>query len=406
METAVSEIAESRESAVSATSVHTKEINRHFFENNSRTDQDSESDFASFEDSPLGDFLCGSSYRTILFKKYPDLLPVLEQVLADHDAEFGTYKLEKFRTCRTIVWVEQNINTGEVRWRSNSCRKRWCPRCAEVKKNLVARNCEEYFNRQLGRGRVIRFLTLTQQHSGKSLEKQIALAKKNLGKFRRTKEWKKFVDGSVWFMQTKWSYKSQGWHVHYHILLLGKYWLQERISEKWEKITGDSYIVDIRQVYEKKLHSVIGDIARYAGLPANLLDVPAEHRSEVVHATERSRMCGATGICRKGVALCQPKVKPDNSCWKPMGSWETIQRFGMAGDKKAQELFLAGWEEKVLLNVCSYQEYEDLPDNESAGFLSPVSPMPPNLFSANERSPPGVGARHYEGDESVENAPW
>ncbi|MBA7688522.1 hypothetical protein ES703_97005 [subsurface metagenome] len=395
MESAVSEIADVPESAVSATSVHTQEINRHFLD-------ESESDFEPVEESPLDDFLSGLSYRDIVFGKYPDLVPVLEQVLADHDEGNGTYKLEKFRACRTKVWFEQNMDTGKMRRRSNSCRERWCPACGEVKKNLVARNCERYFSRQP----VVRFLTITQRHSGTSLEEQIVLAKKNLLRFRRSKEWKKFVDGSVWFMQTKWSYKSCGWHVHFHMLLVGSYWPQKRLSEKWHKITGDSYIVYIEQVYEKKLRSVIGDIARYAGLPANMLDVPAKHRQEVIRATERSRMCGATGVCRKGVALCQPKIKPDNSRWRRVCSWKTVQKFAMDGDKNAWQFFLAGWNEEVFFNARSYQEYEDLLDNESADFLSPVEPMPPSLFSPNERSPPGMGACYYEGDVLAKNAPW
>jgi hypothetical protein len=377
------------------TSVHNKEINRHF-------SNESESDFEPVVEIPLDEFLSGMSYRDMLFRKYPDLVPVLEQVSADHDEEYGTFKLEKFRTCRTTVWSERNEKTGEMRWRSNSCRERWCPACGEVKKNLVADNCERYFSGKP----LVRFLTITQKHSGVSLEEQIALAKKNLLRLRRTKEWKKYVEGSVWFMQTKWSRDSQGWHVHFHMLLIGEFWPQKRISEKWNKITGDSYVVDIRHVFEKKIHSVIGDIARYAGLPANLLDVPAEHRSEVVHATERSRMCGATGVCRKGVALCQPKIKPDDSPWRPMGSWETLQRYAMAGDKNAEEMFIAAWSVAVFLNARSYQEYDDMLDVDSPGNLSPVEALPPSLFSANERSPPGAGACYYEGDVLDKNAPW
>lgn len=394
----MAEIAVGLESAVGAaepSSVHTQEINRHFSD-------ESEPDFGPVVEIPLDDFLSGMSYRSILFRKYPDLVPVLEQVLSDNDERWGTYKLEKFKTCRTKAWEERNVKTGKMRWRSNSCRGRWCPACGEVKKNLVAGNCEKYFKGKP----FVRFLTVTQLHSGMSLDEQIALAKKNLLKFRRTKEWKKFVDGSVWFMQTKWSYRSQGWHVHFHILLIGEYWPQTRVSAKWQKITGDSYIVYIEQVYEKKLHSVVGDIARYAGLPANLLEVPVEHRSELVHTTERSRMCGATGICRKGVALCQPKIKPDDSPWERMGSWDAIQHYAMAGDKNAEDMFVAGWNEEVFLNARSCQEYDEMLDVGSPGFLSPVEPMLPTLFSANERSPPGAGACHYEGDVLDENAPW
>ena len=78
----------------------------------------------------------------------------------------------------------------------------------------------------------------------------------------------------------------------------------------------------------------------------------------------------------------------------------------MAGDKNAEEMFAAAWSVAVFLNARSYQEYDDMLDVGSPGNLSPVEPLPPSLFSANERSPPGAGACYYEGDVLDKNAPW
>ncbi|MDF1881490.1 protein rep, partial [Sulfurimonas sp. MAG313] len=43
--------------------------------------------------------------------------------------------------------------------------------------------------------------------------------------------------------------QGKGWHPHVHsIVLLDKYIDQKALSEEWEKITGDSKIVDIRKI--------------------------------------------------------------------------------------------------------------------------------------------------------------
>ena len=42
--------------------------------------------------------------------------------------------------------------------------------------------------------------------------------------------------------------KGRGWHVHLHVLVEGGYVSQRLLAADWQELTGDSCIVDIREV--------------------------------------------------------------------------------------------------------------------------------------------------------------
>jgi hypothetical protein len=58
-----------------------------------------------------------------------------------------------------------------------------------------------------------------------------------------------------------------GWHPHCHVFALlprGGYIPQQRISDEWHRRTGDSYIVDIRQVHGQSVAKSLSEIFKYA----------------------------------------------------------------------------------------------------------------------------------------------
>jgi hypothetical protein len=67
----------------------------------------------------------------------------------------------------------------------------------------------------------------------------------------RQKFYKSRLTGGFYSIEAKKSYKNNpaGWNVHIHILAEGGFIDQKRLSSDWFKITGDSYIVDIRSAY-------------------------------------------------------------------------------------------------------------------------------------------------------------
>lgn len=392
------------ESAVVVTSVHKEETTQQISQNNSGTEQDFERGFSRFlERVDNSDFL-DSSYRSGRLMEYYDLVAILDFVLSESDLKYCTNMLERFQKCRTMAWQYLDPETWLIKSQSNSCRLRWCPMCAEAHVNIIAHNCFEFLSKQ----KDVRFLTLTMKHSDLPLSEQIRLMKKCFIKLGRRVGWKKYVTGSIPFLHVKRNPDNTEWHVHLHIILTGSYVPQEWLSSEWLKVTGDSIIVHIKAAHtEKELGLTIKDFTRYAGCPANLLKIPIEHQLEVVHAFEGIRVCWTTGICG-AVSLSPPKYNKDDSKLINLGRDSTIRRRAAAGDLNALRILYCSDRGVPFENAPSFRDDDDggAGNNCSAGFLSPVEPLPSNLFSANERAPPGVGAFQNEGDVAAENAPW
>lgn len=345
----------------------------------------------------------GRDYRESQLKEYAELVPVTESDLAKHDLNYGSNFLVRFWKCRTMAWRSQDPETLLIRTQSNSCRLRWCPMCADARVSIITHNCFEFLSKQ----KAVRFLTLTMKHSGLPVGEQIRRMKKCFVKLGRRVGWKKYVTGSIAFLHLKENDEKTEYHVHLHIFITGSYVPQRWLSAEWLKVTGDSLIVHVQAAHsEKELGKTIKDYARYAGRPANLLDISAEHRLEVIHAFEGIRVCWTTGKC-KGVSLSPKKYKQGDSKLVNLGRDSTIRRAAAAGNLDALCILYCADRNVPYPGVApSFRDDDDSDDNVSAGFLSPVEPLPPSLFSPNERSPPEAGGCQYEGDVLDKNAPW
>lgn len=53
-----------------------------------------------------------------------------------------------------------------------------------------------------------------------------------------------------------------GWHVHLHVLIVGRFWAQREISSEWLAVTGDSSVVDIRALPRER---AVNYAAKYVG---------------------------------------------------------------------------------------------------------------------------------------------
>jgi len=274
------------------------------------------------------------TYRDRLLEEYPDLMPVTERIWNFHDVLYGSSYLERSRQCRTRSWYVRDDADMSVAVHSNACRLRWCPMCAEMRKKTVARSCFDFLKDQ---GRV-RLLTLTVKHGDKPLTDQLEFLKKCFIKLRNSVKWKRYVTGCVWFLHVKDNGANRGWHPHLHVLLTGQYVPQEWLSAKWRKITGESFIVDIREVYD--LEEALFDACRYVGRPANLLDVEEDCRVDLMHALDGVRLCGTTGIC-KAISLRPPRLKDREGNYTVLGSYYAVHRLASLGDIQARQILQA-----------------------------------------------------------------
>jgi len=83
-----------------------------------------------------------------------------------------------------------------------------------------------------------------------------------------------------------------------------------------------------------------------------------------------------------------------------LGRDSTIKRRAASGDLNAIRILYCSDGPKTFKNAPSFRD-----DDVAGHSFSPIEPMPPGLFSQNERAPPGVCVSQCEGDVSEENAP-
>jgi len=157
--------------------------------------------------------------------------------------------VERFCKCGSNAWIMQSRdNPDRVKLSAFHCKHRLCLQCQHELRRVVAANLLARLDR-----RRIRFLTLTLRHANDnsqpdhpSLTDYINRLYDSFAKLRRTTAWRHHVAGGVAFLEVKRT--SQGWHPHLHILFDGKYFPQRELSNLWLRCTGDSYVVDIRDI--------------------------------------------------------------------------------------------------------------------------------------------------------------
>ncbi len=389
MESAVSEIAVGLESAIGAaepSSVHNKE-----------TTLSNSTGYGDVGD--IGDpaYWPQDEYRTEQFREYrPETIAAIA-LYKESDAIDGTYFMEAFNECQSKAKLWRSDKTGLLEAHGTSCHLPFCPVCD----NKRAKSIYHRLYRELlpyAKADRLRSVCLTLKHTG--LKEDIDWMQTSWAKLSRRVGWLDYSDGADWFLQCKPVERGLEWHVHRHVLVIGSYIPQKWLSKTWEKITGDSFDVYIQSIKgERGLALALRDIARYVSRPANILGVAPEHRLELLRALRGRRLCGSTGLGRQ-VSFA---TRDPNEPMRPghyVGDFEKIKRLAKSGNEDA-EFILRCYKTNI---PCPPDVSCD--DNDFAGDLSPVESLPSNLFSANERSPPGTGACYYEGDVFDKNVPW
>lgn len=147
----------------------------------------------------------------------------------------------RYRDCGLDAFVVQHDETQEYGIRGTFCGDRFCRFCTARRSAVIRRELSQWLI-----GRPIRFMTLTLKHSVESsLPELIDRMYEKFHAMRRLKLWRQHVEGGASFLEVKRS--AAGWHVHVHVLMEGRFFPKEWLSQLWENVTRDSKIVDIRQ---------------------------------------------------------------------------------------------------------------------------------------------------------------
>jgi hypothetical protein len=181
------------------------------------------------------------------------------------------------------------------------CKKLFCPDCAAERATRLSRQTElriaEVMKTTSGR---LCFLTLTMKNAA-TYEAAILKMKKAFSKFKRKKIFKEHIKGFFGGFECPFNPKSKDFNIHLHLIVLrGKFWSQAEISKAWQEVTGDSFVVDIREV--KDVHEGVKELCKYVVKPLDLLKMPDNKFREVVELKKGTRMF-VSGGCFYGVKL-------------------------------------------------------------------------------------------------------
>lgn len=169
------------------------------------------------------------------------------------------------------------------------CKKHFCPDCAAERAARIARRTEARIKEAMKEvpGRLC-FMTLTTTNAP-TLEGGLSRLKKAFTNFKRKKAFKEHIKGYFGSYEYTYNPKTNDFHVHLHLIVLrGKFWNQSDISDAWHEVTGDSFIVDIRQV--RDLHKGVKELCKYIVKPLDLRTMPDESFREVVKMKKGTRM--------------------------------------------------------------------------------------------------------------------
>lgn len=245
-------------------------------------------------------------------------------------------KLWNFDQCGSCCTVEWSKSENRHRLRSNTCKCRHCEPCMRQRANRMAANLKERLAREATGN--YRFITLTLKHSTAPLGQQIKRIYKCFRKLRGSKLWKCSQNGGCHVLEVKWQAKTKRWHVHLHIISDGCYIQKSDLVANWKKITGDSFIVDIRQLKSGK--DAAHYVAKYVskGTSSEVwADLNASQ--EWVTATKGVRICATWGSWR-GFKLMAIKKTTDD--------WQCIARLSTIIEASAN---CENWATAILLSL-------------------------------------------------------
>lgn len=239
---------------------------------------------------------------------------------------------QNYANCGSDAYILRSIDQPNLyRLAGSACHDRFCQPCGQERSQSIALNVLE-----LTKTKHIRFLTLTLKASDDPLATQLDKLYDSFSTLRRRSFWKKRVTGGVAFLEFTWSTKSDAWHPHFHILIEGTFLPHRPLSQLWHEITGDSFVVDIRAIKDRRTASRY--VTKYASKPFNNTFLNhKEHLDEAITATKGRKLLLTFGTWR-GITLIDT---PSDGSWEHVAPLETIIVQAAHGDAEARALLRA-----------------------------------------------------------------
>lgn len=236
--------------------------------------------------------------------------------------------LQAFAECGSGCWVQHSASRGVFRLSCNCCKSRWCVPCGVARAAKMRRSVKA----QLQQWERVRFVTLTLRHSNTPLKDQIDRLQASFNLLRKRRVWLDSVDGAAAFVEVKVSEKDGLWHVHAHVLCVGKWIDQRALSREWHAITGDSSIVDVQLARSER--DIAGYVTKYVTKPLDgTVFSDRDRLDEAIAALRGRRLCNGSGVLRT-ISTAEADVDGVDD-WHTVGRLDDLLSDARLGDAAA-----------------------------------------------------------------------
>ncbi len=234
-------------------------------------------------------------------------------------------RVANFADCGSTAYVYRAADDpGRFRLGGSSCRDRFCLPCSIDRSRCLATNVLK----ALGK-RPARFVTLTIRQTDAHLRDVLDKLYTCFAKLRTRSFWKQRVKGGCAFIEVKYSEANDGWNVHLHAIVHGQFIPKRGLSREWYKLTGDSFIVDIRLVEDEARTGRY--VTKYVSKPFNDTFLNrSEFLDTVVNCMVGRRLCLTFGDWR-GIKLTE---SPNETDWISLGSFHDVVTKAAQGDRE------------------------------------------------------------------------
>lgn len=218
-------------------------------------------------------------------------------------------RIARFASCGAGFWVlRRRDDHRSIKIVRDSCHDRFCEACGQARQFTIRRNLRNKIAPHPHR-----FLTLTLKNDGIALPTLLDKLLRCFKRLRSTVFWREKVRGGAAFIELSANPENGRWHPHLHVLLDGKYLDQRALRDLWLKITGDSFVLDIRLI--RDTGQVADYITKYATkpLPAKVVDKPYL-LEEAIQALQGRKLCYTFGTWSRWALL---RAETDDE-------WETL----------------------------------------------------------------------------------
>lgn len=272
-------------------------------------------------------------------------------------------RVANFADCGATAYVYRAADDpAKFRLGGSSCRDRFCLPCSIDRSRCLATNVLK----ALGK-RPARFVTLTLKQTDAYLGDVLDKLYDAFRKLRTRAFWKNRVKGGCAFIEIKYNAANDAWNVHLHAIVHGRYIPNRDLSREWHKITGDSFIVDVRSIDDEQR---IGRyVVKYVSKSFNNTFLNrSEFLDTVMLVMVGRRLCLTFGDWR-GISLTE---SPNDTDWISLGSFHDVVTKAAQGDRESLAAVYA---------ICRHQATEIIATVAKARPPPPPIPTPPTQLT-------------------------